>query len=100
MTIRHVEAQTPADLLKSSATLVWLLLIVATIVSWALGTHHGFVDNDNVASVGILLVAFIKVRFIGLYFMELKDAPVVLRALIEAYCVVVCCITVGIYLAG
>jgi hypothetical protein len=45
-------------------------------------------------------VAFVKIRFIGLYFMELKDAPPMLRALIETYCFIVCGLVIGFYLAG
>lgn len=50
--------------------------------------------------VAILLVAFVKIRFIGLYFMELKDAPLVLRALLEGYCLIVCGLLIGFYLAA
>ena len=96
----HPEVRTPAELIRSSASVVWAFLVVATVVSWALGTDPGFVDSTKTASLIVLVVAFVKVRFVGLYFMELKDAPLPLRALIEAYCLVVCCLTVGFYLAG
>lgn len=99
-TFEPIDARTPADLLRSSATVVWFFLIAATIVSWALGTDHGFVDSHTAASVTILVVAFVKVRFIGLYFMDLKDAPLALRVLIEIYCVAVCALTLGFYLAA
>ena len=96
----HVDARTPADLLRSSATAVWVLLIAATVASWALGTDHGFVDSHTAASITILVVAFVKVRFIGLYFMDLKDAPLALRAIMEFYCVAVCALVLAFYLAG
>jgi hypothetical protein len=94
------EVRTPADLLRSSATAVWAFLVVATVVSWALGTDHGFVDDTTTASLVVLVVAFVKVRFVGLYFMELREAPLPLRALLEVWCLAVCCLTVGFYLAG
>ena len=97
MTMHRVEANRPVDLLKSTVTVVWVVLIAATIVSWALGTNHGFVDDDTSASVVILVVAFVKVRFIGLYFMELKDAPTPLRLLLEAYCLIVCAVVLVFY---
>lgn len=100
MSTHTVEAARPADLLKSSSTVVWLFLIVATVVSWALGTDHGGISNITAASLIILVVAFVKIRFIGLYFMELKDAPIVLRVILEAYCLVVCGVVIGFYLAG
>ncbi len=95
-----VEARTQADLLKSSATVVWFCLIIATLVSWAMGTHHGFIDSNKINSVAVLIIAFVKVRFIGLYFMELKNAPPLLRAILEAWCVIVCAVTIGFYLAA
>jgi heme/copper-type cytochrome/quinol oxidase subunit 4 len=97
---RDVEATTQADLLKTSATVVWFCLIVATLVSWTLGTHHGFIDSNKINSITILVIAFIKVRFIGMYFMELKNAPPRLRAILEAWCVVFCALTIGFYLAA
>ncbi len=99
-TTTTTETRTPADLLRSSATVVWLFLVAATVVSWALGTDHGFVDDSTAASVIVLVVAFVKVRFVGLYFMELKDAPLPLRALLEVWCLAVCCLTLGFFLAG
>ena len=87
------------DLVRTRTTLVWIVLIAATALSWALGTDHGFSSDDHsVASVVILFVAFIKVRLIGLYFMELREAPVVLRGLFEAYCLIVCTLTVALFL--
>jgi hypothetical protein len=48
--------------------------------------------------VVILLIAFIKVRLVGLYFMELRGAPTVLRGLFEAYCAIVCTVVVLVFL--
>lgn len=70
---------------------MWLFLIAATVVSWALGTNRGVI---------VLVVAFLKVRFVNLYFMLLKHAPLPLRALIEVRCMVVCALTVGFFLAA
>jgi caa(3)-type oxidase subunit IV len=84
-------------LLRTPATAVWVILITATGVSWALGTQHGMHDH-RLASVIILLIAFIKVRLVGMYFMELRDAPNVLRGLFEAYCFVVCMLLLGVFI--
>jgi Prokaryotic Cytochrome C oxidase subunit IV len=89
-----------AELFRSAATTVWCFLIAATVVSWALGTGHRFVADHTAASTVILVVAFVKIRFVGLYFMELKDAPVPLRLVLEAWCLVVCGLTVGFFLVG
>ncbi len=82
--------------IRTPATVVWALLILATLVSWILGTQHGIHDH-TLASVVILLIAFIKLRLVGLYFMELREAPVVLRGLFEAYCIIVCTVVVAVF---
>jgi len=84
-------------LLRTPATAVWVVLIAATAASWTLGSQHG-VHGHTLASVIILLIAFIKVRLVGLYFMELREAPIVLRGLFEAYCLAVCALLIGVFL--
>jgi caa(3)-type oxidase subunit IV len=84
-------------LLRTPATAVWVVLIFATVVTWTLGTNHGF-GNHTLASVAILLIAFIKVRLVGLHFMELRGAPTVLRGLFEAYCAIACTVVIGVFL--
>ncbi len=75
------------SVVRTNASLIWLLLCALTIVSWALGTNHGFGEGHHLpASLVILAVAIFKVRLVGLYFMELKMAPGVLRGLFEGYC--------------
>jgi len=74
---------------RTNASLVWFLLCALTVVSWALGTNHGFGHGQHhmSASLVIFAVAIFKVRLVGLYFMELKMAPRVLRGIFEGYCV-------------
>lgn len=73
-------------LLRGNVSLAWLLLTAMTVVSWALGTEHGFGGNHLAASLVIIVVAVFKIRVVGLYFMELRDAPIWLRAGFEGYC--------------
>jgi heme/copper-type cytochrome/quinol oxidase subunit 4 len=86
------------SLLKSRITIIWFVLIVATLISWKIGTDHGV--HAHLATVIVVLVAFIKVRFVGLYFMELREAPLPLRGIFEGYCLVVCTTLVIMYLAA
>ncbi|MCW3016513.1 MAG: hypothetical protein JWO02_3605 [Solirubrobacterales bacterium] len=80
---------------------VWLALILATLGSWQLGTDHALTGTDReVATVAVLVVAFVKVRLVGLHFMELRDAPVPLRLVFEGYVAVVCLTLVGLYLGA
>lgn len=75
---------------------VWVLLVVATVLTAVLGLEqHG----DSTA-VGLLLlaIAFVKIRLVALHFMEVREAPVALRALVEGYVVVTFVALVVIYL--
>ena len=87
-------------LARNVVTPVWVGLMLATALSWWLGTDHGLGDNRSLTTALILLVAFIKVRFVGSYFMELRHAPTLLKRAFDAWVVVVCAAVVGIYLLG
>ncbi|WP_375482362.1 cytochrome C oxidase subunit IV family protein [uncultured Mycobacterium sp.] len=84
-----------ALLLRARSTIVWLALVVVTLVSWTLGAEHGV--GSGVAVV-VLALAAIKVRFVGLDFMELRSAPSILRAVFEAYCLALWGVLAGMYL--
>lgn len=57
---------------------IWLILVLATIASWEIG--HGLgIEDRRLASVAIIIVAMVKVRFVALDFMELRDAPLPFR---------------------
>jgi heme/copper-type cytochrome/quinol oxidase subunit 4 len=86
------------SLLKSRISLIWLALIVATLISWRVGTDGGI--HAHLATIVVLIVAFLKVRFVGAYFMELRDAPLGLRLAFEGYCVVVCATLIVMYLGA
>jgi hypothetical protein len=83
------------SLLRARSTPVWFILVVATIVSWAVGSDH---ETGSAIAVLVLAVAVIKVRFVGLDFMELRRAPLPLRGMFEGYCVVLWCALAGMYL--
>lgn len=89
-------------LLRSPITAVWSLLIFATLLSWWLGTDHGLSSGGEytIATLVVLLVAFLKVRYVGLYFMELRAAPIPLRLAFEGYVLLVCGGVLGLYLSG
>jgi hypothetical protein len=74
---------------------VWAVLVGATLVSWAVGSDHG---TGSFIAVVVLGVALVKVRFVGLDFMELRHAPLPLRAAFECYCVVLWAALTGMYL--
>ncbi|MCZ0732227.1 cytochrome C oxidase subunit IV family protein [Mycolicibacterium iranicum] len=83
------------DLLKNRAGASWLFLVAATVVSWAVGAEHG---TGSMVAVLVLGIAAIKVRLVGLDFMELRHAPIPLRAAFEGYCVVMWAVLSALYL--
>jgi Prokaryotic Cytochrome C oxidase subunit IV len=83
------------SLLRARSTLVWLALVAVTIVSWAVGAEHGI--GSGIAVV-VLAFAVVKVRFVGLDFMELRQAPLILRGIFEAYCIALWSVLAGMYL--
>lgn len=86
-------------LLRDRITVVWGALIVLTLFSWELGTDHG-ISDAKLASAIVLVVAFVKLRFVGRSFMELRDAPIPLLAIFEGWVVVVGTAVVVMFVAG
>lgn len=83
------------SLIPVRARLSWLILVAATCASWALGAEHG---TGSVVVVAVLGIAAVKVRLVGLDFMELRHAPIPLRAVFEIYCVALWALLSGLYL--
>ncbi len=83
------------DLLKNRAGASWLFLVALTVISWAVGAEHG---TGSMVAVLVLGIAAIKVRLVGLDFMELRHAPLPLRIAFEAYCVGIWAVLSGLYL--
>ena len=88
--------------INTKTTLIYLSLVLLTIFSWWLVDNY-VPDNfnaDQYVSVGLLLVAFFKVRLVIMHFMEISTAPFLLRAIFETWVVVVATVTIGLYLSG
>jgi caa(3)-type oxidase subunit IV len=83
------------QLVRNRAGFSWLILIVATVSSWAVGAEHG---TGSLVAVVVLAIAAIKVRLVGLDFMELRRAPVALRTMFETYCFLMWAVLSGLYL--
>lgn len=86
---------TALKLLRNRAGASWLFLVAATVLSWAVGAEHG---TGSTVAVLVLGIAAIKVRLVGLDFMELRHAPIALRAAFEAYCLGLWAVLSALYL--
>jgi hypothetical protein len=85
------------SLLMLRTTLIWFVLMVATGLSWGMG--HGFGIADlRFAGIAILIVTFVKVRFVMLEFMELRSAPAFMRLGAQAWAAVICVILIVLFL--
>ena len=83
-------------LVRSRITLVWFGLVAATILSWEMGHGIGLTDARQ-AGAAIIVVAFLKVRFVILDFMEVRHAPLLMRLIAEIWVVVVCAALVTLF---
>ncbi|UCV12456.1 cytochrome C oxidase subunit IV family protein [Dechloromonas denitrificans] len=73
-------------LLNNPAHRAWLVLLVATAMTWYLGEVGA---AGTWAIVTMLLIAFIKGRLVILDFMELREAPLMWRLLLEGWLILV-----------
>ncbi|WP_123023545.1 cytochrome C oxidase subunit IV family protein [Mycolicibacterium stellerae] len=83
------------QLVRNRAGISWLILIAATVISWAVGAEHG---TGSMVVLVVLAIAALKVRLVGLDFMELRHAPIPLRAAFEFYCFAIWAVLSGLYL--
>jgi heme/copper-type cytochrome/quinol oxidase subunit 4 len=85
------------SVLRERVTMVWLGLMVLTCVTtWGLSKD---LFSPTVAVVGIFLIAAVKVRYVILDFMELRDAPIPVRVIGEAWPVMVAVMILAFWFA-
>ena len=72
--------------IKNPINRAWLVLMIATAITWYLG-EVGAAGTG--AIVGMLLIAFVKGRLVILDFMELRQAPPMWRLLLEGWMLLV-----------
>jgi caa(3)-type oxidase subunit IV len=87
-------------LVQTKASLAWLVLVALTVTQWVIGTHSGVGAPHVSASLVIFVVAVFKARLVGLYFMELREAPIALRGVFEGYCIALLAVLSTMYLLG
>jgi cytochrome c oxidase subunit IV len=87
------------SLTRDPAVVVWLVLVLATTLSWWLGADHGLGTTDAAISL-VLVIAFAKTWAVGRWFMELRFAPPALRLAFDAWVLVAGAMVVALYLTG
>lgn len=66
--------------------LAWIVLLLGTFATWSMGEAGA---SGTRAIVAMLLIAFVKGRFVILDFMELRGAPMLWRLLLEGWLIFV-----------
>jgi heme/copper-type cytochrome/quinol oxidase subunit 4 len=85
------------SVLRERVTWVWLGLVVLTCVTtWGLSKD---LFGPAVAVIGIFVIAAVKVTYVILDFMELRDAPIPVRVAAQAWPVVVAAMILGFWFA-
>ena len=85
---------------QSKITVIWVGLIVATGLSWQFGHGFGFGEKFQYGTAAILIITFVKIRFVFLDFMELRTAPRPLRMAFEVWAILLCGTLIGLYWLG
>lgn len=80
---------------------VWLVLASLTL-GYLLIDHsaHGSLRSNVVVTSSVIVIALIKVRIIFREFMEVREAPVLLRRLTDAWVVLIAAGLFGSYFVG
>jgi heme/copper-type cytochrome/quinol oxidase subunit 4 len=81
---------------RNPVVAVWAVLIVATCASTWWLSKDAF--SPMVGTVAIIVVAAVKIRFVVLYFMEVRTAPIPLRVVTEVWLLAVTALILGLYL--
>jgi hypothetical protein len=89
---------TMQQLWRTRVTVVWLLLVGATVLSWEMG-HGVVIGEQRYAGAAIIAVAFIKVRFVIREFMEIRAAPRFMGLVADAWLLAISATLLTIYLA-
>jgi hypothetical protein len=79
-------------------SVVWVALLLATCTSTWILSMDAF--TPVLATVGALVIAGVKVRYVILDFMDLRHAPMRVRMAFEAWPLLVTALILGSYLAS
>ncbi|MGA9489952.1 MAG: cytochrome C oxidase subunit IV family protein [Mycobacterium sp.] len=89
------------SLLRNPLTIVWALLTTVTIASSLIALDGGASHQINVeVTTAVLLIAAVKAQLVIWHFMEVRRAPVWLKATTSGWVLVLFALLFGFYFAG
>ena len=81
-------------------TAIWLILIMASFLTWWLGTNDSRDQlSDRVMIAAVVVIALLKAYLVGMEFMEVRGAPAVLRGLLTGWVGLLAVAVTTLYLA-
>jgi hypothetical protein len=87
--------------LRNPLTIVWAFLTAITIASWWISRDVGIAHTASViATVGVLLIAAVKVHYVMRYFMEVRHAPLWLQRATAGWLLLLLVVLLGFYIAA
>ena len=73
------------DRAERRLAVIWAAMFALTLLSYAAG--EGSIHHAAAGVASVVALAFLKVRFVLLDFMEVRHAPLLLRAVLELWVV-------------
>lgn len=84
--------------------LVWVVLASLTLgylwIDHSAQDHAGLLRSDAIVTSSVIVIALVKVRIIFREFMEVRQAPVLLCRLTDAWVVIMAAALLGCYFVG
>jgi heme/copper-type cytochrome/quinol oxidase subunit 4 len=85
------------SVLRERVTIVWLgLMMLTCVTTWGLSKD---LFTPTVGVLGIFVIAAVKVSYVMLDFMELRNAPIPVRIAFQAWPVAVAATILGFWFA-
>lgn len=80
---------------------VWVILALLTLAYlWIDHSADGLLNSSALVTSSVIVIALVKVRIIFREFMEVRDAPVLLCRLTDAWVVLIAVVLLGSYFVG
>ena len=89
------------SLIRNPLTFVWVFLTTVTLASWLTARDGGASHQINTTvTLVVLLIAAVKAQLVIWHFMEVRRAPVWLKATTSGWVLALFALLLGFYYAG
>jgi hypothetical protein len=89
------------SLIRNPLTIVWALLTTVTLASWLIARDGGASHQINTTvTLVVLSIAAVKAQLVIWHFMEVRRAPMWLKAITSGWVIALFALLFGFYFAG